>query len=52
MSKNITQSVLHVVACENILSENELNKPDNDKSISELLNEQKEKTDQKDIQPE
>ena len=49
MSKNITQSVLKVVACENILTENELNKPDN-KSISELLNEQEEKENQKNNQ--
>jgi len=47
MSKEIKQSVLHVVGCENLLNPNELNKIDN-KIISELLNEQKEKeSDQK-----
>lgn len=48
MSKHITQSVLHVVGCENLLTPNELSKSDNNKTISELLNEQKEKeSDQK-----
>lgn len=47
MSKHITQSVLHVVGCENLLTPDELCKKDN-KTISELLNEQKEKeSDQK-----
>jgi hypothetical protein len=42
MSKQIKQSVLHVVGCENLLNPNELTKIDN-KTISELLHEQKEK---------